>query len=100
MKRRRFLHNGLWFSLGLGLANCGQQTQDSSSESSSGGSSGSAEDGALTVWWQEGFYPEESDAIRAIAANWEKSSGKTVNLTLIAQKDMIGQIENALTAKT
>ena len=101
MKRRRFINRGLWFSLGLGLASCGQQSSpESGTQSSAEGNGNSGGDGPLKVWWQEGFYPEESDAIRKIAASWEKKSGKTIDLALIAQKDMIGQIENALSAKT
>ncbi len=97
MKRRHFINRALWFSLGVGLSSCGQP-ELASPDGDGKASSGDGE--SLKVWWQEGFYPEESDAIREIAAQWEKGSGKKVDLTLIAQKDMIGQIENALSAKT
>ena len=34
----------------------------------------------LLVWWSEGYYPEETDAIEAITRKWEKESGKKVDL--------------------
>ena len=34
----------------------------------------------LLVWWSEGYYPEESDAIEAITRRWEQKSGKKVKL--------------------
>ena len=34
----------------------------------------------LLVWWSEGYYPEETDAVEAITSKWEKESGKKVNL--------------------
>lgn len=34
----------------------------------------------LLVWWSEGYYPEETDAVEAITRKWEKESGKKVNL--------------------
>lgn len=37
----------------------------------------------ITVWWNQGFYPEEDQAFRNLVAAWEKSSGNTVNLSLI-----------------
>ena len=37
----------------------------------------------ITVWWNQGFYPEEDQAFRNLIAAWEKSSGNTVNLSLI-----------------
>ena len=34
----------------------------------------------LLVWWSEGYYPEETDAIESITREWEKATGKKVNL--------------------
>jgi multiple sugar transport system substrate-binding protein len=36
----------------------------------------------LTVWWEEGYYPEESQAIRETVAAFERKTGKAVDLTL------------------
>ena len=34
----------------------------------------------LLVWWSEGYYPEETDAIESITREWEKATGKKVKL--------------------
>ena len=34
----------------------------------------------LLVWWSEGYYPEETDAIESITRKWEKATGKKVKL--------------------
>lgn len=97
MKRRTFINRGLWFFLGLGLSNC---TPDSPSPPPTKTEGGVADDNVLKIWWQEGFYPEETDAIRQIVAGWEAGTGNAVELTLIAQKDMISQVEQAIAADT
>jgi ABC-type glycerol-3-phosphate transport system substrate-binding protein len=35
----------------------------------------------LTIWWEEGYYPEEDKAIEAVIADFEQASGKDVELT-------------------
>lgn len=52
--------------------------------SSSGGGSGKS----VTIWWNSGFYPEENQAVQAIASAWEKQSGKTVDLQFYSTKDL------------
>ena len=34
----------------------------------------------LVVWWEEGYYPEEDEAVREIVAAFEQESGKQVEL--------------------
>src|SRR5690348_10743552 len=34
----------------------------------------------LTVWWEEGFYPGENEAVREMMAAFEHKTGKTVEL--------------------
>ena len=51
----------------------------------------------LKIWWQEGFYPEEVDALRQIIAGWEAEDNLVVDLTVIPQKDILLEVEQALT---
>jgi ABC-type glycerol-3-phosphate transport system substrate-binding protein len=39
----------------------------------------------LTIWWEEGYYPEEDKAIKAVITDFEQASGKDVELTLYPQ---------------
>ena len=34
-----------------------------------------ADSKTLTVWWNQGFYPEEDQAFRDMVSVWEKQSG-------------------------
>ena len=52
----------------------------------------------ITVWWNQGFYPEEDQAFRNLIADWEKSSGNTVNLSLISGQALNEKIVSALTS--
>ena len=37
-------------------------------------------DRELLIWWSEGYYPEETDAIESITRKWEKATGNKVKL--------------------
>ena len=52
----------------------------------------------ITIWWNQGFYPEEDQAFRDLIAAWEKSSGNTVNLSLITGQALNEKIVSALTS--
>jgi multiple sugar transport system substrate-binding protein len=52
----------------------------------------------ITVWWNQGFYPEEDQAFRNLVAAWEKKSGNTVNLSLITGQALNEKIVSALTS--
>jgi multiple sugar transport system substrate-binding protein len=52
----------------------------------------------LVVWWDEGYYAEESEAVRDITAAFEQGSGKQVELVLHPQAELPGKIEAALEA--
>src|SRR5436305_13708505 len=45
--------------------------------------------GELTVWWTQGFYKAENDAVIAWMADWEKRSNTKVNLTIMNGPDVI-----------
>lgn len=93
LKRRDFNRLSLGL-LGLGLASCNRALSPASTPS------GGGSDNTLKVWWQEGFYPEETDALDKIIASWEAESGVAVELTAIPQKDILSEIERALATDT
>ena len=45
----------------------------------------------LVVWWEEGFYPQEDEAVREIIAAFEQGSGKQVELALLSAGGAAGQ---------
>ena len=51
----------------------------------------------LKIVWEEGFYPEEDQAIEAVVAAYEQETGKDVELTIYSQDDVFG--ENARRAR-
>ena len=88
MKRSQFIKGSGLFLLGLGLANC-----DSKPVSREELNSNSKE---LTIWWSQGFYPEETDQLVKIVAAWEEKSQVPVKLTLISNKDILHQFKVAM----
>lgn len=80
--RRDFTRLSL-FGVGLGLTNCNVQ-QPSSILSSTPVAARSD----LTIWWEQGYLPEENEQIIQIVRNWEQQSGLTVNLKLLPVDQM------------
>jgi ABC-type glycerol-3-phosphate transport system substrate-binding protein len=39
----------------------------------------------LVVWWDEGFYPEEAEAVREIVAAFEQETGKQVEARFLSE---------------
>lgn len=54
----------------------------------------------LKIWWQEGFYPEEIDALKRIIDQWKTHSEVDVELSIIPQKDILAALDRALTTNT
>ena len=50
----------------------------------------------LVVWWEEGYYAEEDEALREIIAAFEQESGKQVELVFYAQEELPDKIAAAL----
>lgn len=48
--------------------------------------------GEVTVWWTQGFYEQENKAIIDWMADWEKSTGTKVNLSIINGPDVITKL--------
>ena len=52
--------------------------------------------GELTVWWTQGFYKAENDAVIAWMADWEKRNNTKVNLTIMNGPDVITKLIAAM----
>ena len=52
--------------------------------------------GELTVWWTQGFYKAENDAVIAWMADWEKRNNAKVNLTIMNGPDVITKLIAAM----
>jgi multiple sugar transport system substrate-binding protein len=50
----------------------------------------------LVVWWDEGYYPEEREAVREIIAAFEQETGKEVELALHPESEHPEAISAAL----
>lgn len=88
MRRRDFNLLSLFF-LGLGLANCTNTSQPTSPPSVK-------TDDKFRIWWNEGYFPEETEAIRQLVAAWEKQSGLKAELTIYSEKDLARETNNAI----
>jgi len=88
MKRSKFIQGSGLFLLGLGLANCSSELGSSEQLNS--------ENKELDIWWNQGFYPEETDELAKIIGAWQQRTKAKVNLTLISNKDILHQFRIAL----
>lgn len=50
----------------------------------------------LEVWWSEGYYPEETDAIESIFSAWERQSGKRLKLNFFSENEIAAKAQSAL----
>lgn len=82
LTRRNFTRLSL-FSLGLGLANCSAQSRTPLGSTSTTYASSSNSDADLTIWWEQGFLPEENEQVAQVVRAWEQQTGMTVNLKLL-----------------
>ena len=51
-----------------------------------------------TVWWTQGFVPEEDVGFKKIVADYEKESGNTINYTIVPYAPMRQKIISAVTS--
>ena len=86
MKRRDVLSLGLMASV---LASC-----RSLSFPGSGGGNQAPHD--LEVWWSEGYYPEETDAIESIFSAWQRNSGKNLKLSFFSENEISAKAQSAV----
>jgi multiple sugar transport system substrate-binding protein len=52
----------------------------------------------LVVWWDQGFYPQEDEAVREILGAFEQDTGKRIELTQYSVAELPDKIEAALAA--
>jgi multiple sugar transport system substrate-binding protein len=52
----------------------------------------------LVVWWEQGFYPTENQAIRELVAAFEQKTGKDVELVLQPQEELPERAQAAIAA--
>ena len=50
----------------------------------------------LVVWWDQGFYAEEDQAVRDMVAAFESETGEAVELVFVPQWELEGKLEAAL----
>ena len=50
----------------------------------------------LEVWWSEGYYPEETDAIETIFANWQRITGNKINLSFFSENELAAKARSAI----
>jgi multiple sugar transport system substrate-binding protein len=50
----------------------------------------------LVVWWEQGFYPQEDEAVREIIAAFEQKIGKQVELGFYPQQELPERLQAAL----
>jgi multiple sugar transport system substrate-binding protein len=86
MKRRDFIAIGVASSL---LASC-------KSLGLPGNSNSKQSKRDLEVWWSEGYYPEETDAIETIFANWQRITGNKVNLSFFSENELAAKANSAI----
>ncbi|MBE7381383.1 MAG: carbohydrate ABC transporter substrate-binding protein [Leptolyngbya sp. SIO1E4] len=55
-------------------------------------------DDTLEIWWSEGYYPEETEAIRQAVNNWSAESGIEAEILFYSEKDLAQQSESAIAA--
>src|SRR5215470_19253846 len=51
-----------------------------------------------SVWWVQGFVPEEDASFRAVVEEYEKASGNTIDYSLIPFAPLMQKIVSALTS--
>jgi multiple sugar transport system substrate-binding protein len=53
---------------------------------------------SATVWWTQGFVPEEDAAFRAMVADYQKQSGNTIEYSIIPFAPLMQKIVSSLTS--
>lgn len=84
--RRDFTRLSL-FGLGFSLANCTSRSQLHTLDINS-----PSDRADLTIWWEQGFLPEENELVVQIVRKWEQQSGLKVNLKLLPVESIDRQL--------
>jgi multiple sugar transport system substrate-binding protein len=86
MKRRDFIAIGVAGGLLASCKSLGLPGADGSKQSKHD----------LEVWWSEGYYPEETDAIETIFANWQRITGNRINLSFFSENELAAKARSAI----
>jgi multiple sugar transport system substrate-binding protein len=62
------------------------------------GGSGAGRSDALVVWWNQGFYPAEDEAVMAVGRAWEQRSGMPLDLQFYGTQDITQKEQSAVAA--
>jgi len=92
LNRRNFTKLAL-FGVGAGLGSCRNQLQTLTHRSIS-----ATEQRDLTIWWEQGYLPEENEQIIQLVRTWEQQSGLTVDLKLLPVDVIDQQVSQLLHA--
>lgn len=81
----------IWaFLLSLVLATCSQSTPDSPSPPATNDYT------PVTIWWTNGYYPEEDEAIQKIVRQWENESGFKAELNFSSEEVNLQRTQAAI----
>jgi len=47
----------------------------------------------LEIWWSQGYYPEETDAIELIVQQWRRQTGQPVRLSLFSENEILAKAD-------
>lgn len=91
-KTRKTVSNSICLGLllmGSLLSSCIKQTLESTA-------SATISDDALVIWWEQGYYTQEDEAIETAIEKWQQETGHQVQLSFIDQDTILKETENAL----
>lgn len=57
------------------------------------GDAGSNQKRPLEIWWSQGYYPEETDAIEFIVQEWRRQTGQPVRLSLFSENEILAKAD-------
>lgn len=86
----------LLFFVSLALVACLNTIPRPGTESTVNNSATNSNDSnSLTIWWNKGYYPEEDAAFQVLVRQWEQKTGHKAKLILVADSNIIQQVEKS-----
>lgn len=93
---RRLLVILLCFFISFGLVTCSNDSSFTNLNSKPANTAQQKSKADVTIWFNQGFLPEENNVPAALVRKWEKESGFTANLTLIADSGVKSELQKAI----
>jgi multiple sugar transport system substrate-binding protein len=97
---RRLLIILISFFLSFGLVTCSNDKDLTKPSSDPSKISQTRTKADVTIWFNQGFLPEENNVPAQLVRKWEKESGYTANLTLIADSSVRSEIQKSISDGT